>query len=135
MARVTVEDCQRYVDNPFELVLLSADRARKISAGSLLLVERDNDKNPVVALREIGDGLLDINGSRESVVASYRQFQKIEAHEEELEELLDQELASTQYITEQLFERSNTEIKSEDLVAESELKDDVLDSEDHLSEV
>jgi DNA-directed RNA polymerase subunit omega len=104
MARVTVEDCQKYVPNPFDIVLLAADRARKISSGASLLVERDNDKNPVVALREIGDGVIDAAQLRESVIASYRHFQKIEAHEEELEELLDQELASTQYITETLFD-------------------------------
>lgn len=55
MARVTVEDCVELVPNRFELVLLAAQRARKIGAGGAPLVERDNDKNPVVALREIAD--------------------------------------------------------------------------------
>jgi len=53
MARVTVEDCVEKVQNRFELVMLAAQRARKIGAGAPLLVERDNDKNPVVSLREI----------------------------------------------------------------------------------
>lgn len=55
MARVTVEDCVDKVPNRFELVMLAAHRAREISAGSALTVARDNDKNPVVALREIAD--------------------------------------------------------------------------------
>ena len=58
MARVTVEDCVEKVPNRFSLVLLSAHRARAISAGASLLVDRDNDKNPVVALREIADDVL-----------------------------------------------------------------------------
>ena len=55
MARVTVEDCVDKVPNRFELVMLAAHRAREIAAGSPLTVDRDNDKNPVVALREIAD--------------------------------------------------------------------------------
>ena len=59
MARVTVEDCVDKVPNRFELVLLASRRARTISAGSPITIERDNDKNPVVALREIAEGLID----------------------------------------------------------------------------
>jgi DNA-directed RNA polymerase subunit omega len=55
MARVTVEDCIDKVDNRFDLVLLAAHRARTISSGSPITIDRDNDKNPVVALREIAD--------------------------------------------------------------------------------
>ena len=55
MARVTVEDCVDKVPNRFELVMLAAHRAREISSGSALTVDRDNDKNPVVSLREIAD--------------------------------------------------------------------------------
>ena len=56
MARVTVEDCIEKVDNRFDLVLMAAHRARMISAGAPITVDRDNDKNPVVSLREKGDG-------------------------------------------------------------------------------
>jgi DNA-directed RNA polymerase subunit omega len=56
MARVTVEDCVEIIPNRFELVMLAAQRARKISSGGVLTVDRDNDKNPVVALREIAAG-------------------------------------------------------------------------------
>ena len=63
MARVTVEDCVDKVENRFELVLLAAHRARMISNGSPLTVDRDNDKNPVVALREIADEMRLAGGS------------------------------------------------------------------------
>ena len=59
MARVTVEDCVEKVANRFELVLVAAQRSRQISSGAPLLVERDNDKNPIVALREIAEGYVD----------------------------------------------------------------------------
>ena len=55
MARVTIEDCIEKIPNRFELVMLAAQRARKIGSGAALLVERDNDKNPVVSLREIAE--------------------------------------------------------------------------------
>ena len=59
MARVTVEDCVEKVPNRFELVMLAAQRSRDISAGAEITVDRDNDKNPVVALREIADETVD----------------------------------------------------------------------------
>ena len=70
MARVTVEDCVDKIPNRFELVLYSAHRARGMSAGSEILVERDNDKNPVVALREIADEKLEPDDLREQLVSS-----------------------------------------------------------------
>lgn len=70
MARVTVEDCVDKIPNRFELVLFSAHRARGMSAGSEILVERDNDKNPVVALREIADEKLQPDDLREQLVSS-----------------------------------------------------------------
>ncbi len=70
MARVTVEDCVEKVPNRFDLVLLAAHRARVLTSGAALLVDRDNDKNPVVALREIADGGLNTEGLREDLVVS-----------------------------------------------------------------
>ncbi|MDG1418073.1 MAG: DNA-directed RNA polymerase subunit omega [Maricaulis sp.] len=69
MARVTVEDCIEKVPNRFRLVLLAAHRARSISAGSALTIERDNDKNPVVALREIADETVELDTLGESLVS------------------------------------------------------------------
>ena len=83
MARVTVEDCVEKVPNRFSLVLLAAHRARAVSAGAPLLVDRDNDKNPVVALREIADDVVDAEGLKETLIASLqRDDQRSEAEEE-----------------------------------------------------
>src|ERR1041385_2464234 len=70
MARVTVEDCIERVPNRFNLVLLAAHRARAISAGSPIMVDRDNDKNPVVALREIADDTVDSEELREALIGT-----------------------------------------------------------------
>lgn len=68
MARVTVEDCIEVIPNRFDLVLLAAHRARNISAGSPLTVERDNDKTPVVSLRELAEETVDIEQLRDSLI-------------------------------------------------------------------
>ncbi len=68
MARVTVEDCIEIVPNRFELVLLAGQRARQVSSGAQLTVERDNDKNPVVALREIAEKTVEPELLREAIV-------------------------------------------------------------------
>ena len=70
MARVTVEDCVDKVPNRFELVMLAAHRAREISAGSAVTVDRDNDKNPVVSLREIADETQSADDLRERLIES-----------------------------------------------------------------
>lgn len=70
MARVTVEDCVDKISNRFELVLLAAHRARSITSGAALLVDRDNDKNPVVALREIASTKVQHEGLKEEFLTS-----------------------------------------------------------------
>jgi DNA-directed RNA polymerase subunit omega len=70
MARVTVEDCVDKVPNRFELVMLAAHRAREISSGAAITVDRDNDKNPVVALREIADETQSADELRERLIES-----------------------------------------------------------------
>src|ERR1700744_2799954 len=86
MARVTVEDCIEKVPNRFNLVLLAAHRARAISAGSQILVDRDNDKNPVVSLREIADDVVDSEELRETLIAS---LQRVDERSETLALLAD----------------------------------------------
>lgn len=77
MARVTVEDCVELVPNRFELVLLAGQRARGISAGAELTIDRDRDKNPVVALREIAEETISLDDLHESLVQSnQRQFEQ-----------------------------------------------------------
>ena len=83
MARVTVEDCIEKVPNRFSLVLLAAHRARAISAGSSILVDRDNDKNPVVALREIADVTVSLDGLANSVVSGLQRHVETDEPEEE----------------------------------------------------
>ena len=70
MARVTVEDCVEKIPNRFDLVLLAAHRSRNIGAGAGLTVDRDNDKTPVVALRELAEGNLELGDLRESLVSN-----------------------------------------------------------------
>ena len=87
MARVTVEDCVEKVPNRFSLVLLAAHRARAVSAGAPLMVDRDNDKNPVVALREIADDVVESEGLKESLIASLQRVDERSEAEEEAETL------------------------------------------------
>lgn len=75
MARVTVEDCVIQVPNRFDLVLVAGQRARDISAGAAETVERDNDKNPVIALREIADQTIDLDEMREKLVLGLQKHQ------------------------------------------------------------
>ena len=84
MARVTVEDCVDKVKNRFELVLLASHRARGMSAGAEILVERDNDKNPVVALREIADKKLVPADIREDLVCSLQKQVDVDEPEEDI---------------------------------------------------
>ena len=82
MARVTVEDCVLKVPNRFELVLLAAQRAREITSGSPLSIDRDDDKNPVVALREIADETVGLEHLRTSVVRGMQKHVEIDEPEE-----------------------------------------------------
>lgn len=89
MARVTVEDCIEKVENRFDLVLMSAHRARMISAGAPITVGRDNDKNPVVALREIGDGAISPEDLREDLIHSLQKYVEVDEPEKHAAPLLD----------------------------------------------
>ena len=91
MARVTVEDCVLKVPNRFELVVLAAQRARDVAAGAPLSVERDNDKDPVVALREIADETVDLNTLRNSLVKGLQKTVESDEPEEEIVDFLASE--------------------------------------------
>lgn len=86
MARVTVEDCVEKLPNRFELVMVAAQRARKIGSGAALTVERDNDKNPVIALREIAEGTVSIDDLKEEII---RGKQRIIAMDDDGEDVVD----------------------------------------------
>ena len=83
MARVTVEDCVEKVPNRFDLVMLAGHRSRSITAGAPLTVDRDNDKNPVVALREIADGTIGVQETHDSLIRSMQRHVEIDEPEEE----------------------------------------------------
>lgn len=83
MARVTVEDCIDKVPNRFDLVMLAAHRARVIAAGSEPLVVRERDKNPVVALREIAERKLTVDGLREDAIESYQRHMEVDEPEDD----------------------------------------------------
>jgi DNA-directed RNA polymerase subunit omega len=93
MARVTVEDCIDKVDNRFELVLLASHRARQISQGGQITIDRDNDKNPVVALREIADETLSPGDLKEDLIHSLQKHVEVDEPEVESAELTDQATA------------------------------------------
>jgi DNA-directed RNA polymerase subunit omega len=84
MARITVEDCVTRVPNRFELVMLAAQRARDVSAGAPLTIERDNDKNPVIALREIADGTVELDHLRYELIHGLRRHVEIEDQPDDL---------------------------------------------------
>jgi DNA-directed RNA polymerase subunit omega len=93
MARVTVEDCVLKVPNRFELVLLASQRARDVSSGAKITVERDNDKNPVVALREIADETISFDSLRNELVQGLQKHvEPDEPEEEEIDVLAGREL-------------------------------------------
>ena len=89
VARVTVEDCIEKIDNRFDLVLMAAHRARMISSGAQITVPRDNDKNPVVALREIGDGAISPEDLREDLIHSLQKYVEVDEPEAHAAPLLD----------------------------------------------
>jgi len=88
MARLTVEDCILKIPNRFDLVLLAAQRARDVAGGATLTVDRDNDKNPVVALREIADASIDLDNLRQELVMGLQKQVEQEEPEEDTLELL-----------------------------------------------
>jgi DNA-directed RNA polymerase subunit omega len=83
MARVTVEDCIDKVENRFELVLLAAHRARMVSAGAQITIDRDNDKNPVVALREIAERTIVPEDLKEDLIHSLQKYVEVDEPEPE----------------------------------------------------
>ena len=88
MARVTVEDCIEKIPNRFELVLMAAQRARNISRGEQIAVDRDNDKNPVVALREIAEEKADLPALEADLIKSLQRAPEPEPAEEEVIDLI-----------------------------------------------
>ncbi len=88
MARVTVEDCVTKIPNRFQLVIIASQRARNISAGAELNLDRDNDKNPVVALREIAEELVDHKELEESLIKGLQKYVEMDDPEDDEVDLI-----------------------------------------------
>jgi len=151
MARVTVEDCVLKIPNRFELVLLAAQRSREIASGSPLSIDRDDDKNPVVALREIADETIELEHLRTSVVRGMQKHVEIDEPDEPHELELDTALfgvapPSASAIEEETdtetedFEEGDADedaveeagVEEEDLSETEELAEDILEIEEDV---
>ena len=153
MARVTVEDCVVKIPNRFELVLFAAQRAREITSGAPLSIDRDDDKNPVVALREIADETIGLDHLRMSVVRGMQKHVEIDEPEETHELDLDTELfgvmpahplqgedveirAESEYAGEgdEDVEDEDVENEDEEVMAEGAAEGEELDEVEELAE-
>jgi DNA-directed RNA polymerase subunit omega len=124
MARVTVEDCVLKVPNRFELVLVAAQRAREITAGAELTLDRDDDKNPVVALREIADDTVPLDRLQDSLIRSMQKHVEIDEPEEV------PELESNLFGVAEALGVAGLADDVEEAAEEDELAEDVLSIED-----
>ena len=125
MARVTVEDCVTKIPNRFELVMTAAQRARDISAGAELTMERDNDKNPVVALREIADETVDYDVLQETLVKSLQRY--IES-DEPIEEEMDMRALQQDVSGESGEANEAEEVAEDELTVHDVAAEDVADA-------
>jgi DNA-directed RNA polymerase subunit omega len=114
MARVTVEDCIDKVENRFDLVLLASHRARMVSSGAQITVDRDNDKNPVVALREIAEATISADDLKEELVHSLQKYVEVDEPEPEGPPLISSVAGS--------IEADDTEVTGERMTEEELLK-------------
>ena len=133
MARVTVEDCIEKVPNRFELVLLAAKRAREISAGASLTVSRDNDKNPVIALREISEETLSLDAIRESIIKGMQKNVFVDEDENELDEEL-QEIIKAEQHPFSIADETSDFVAEESDEEDDDLKSDGDDDDQESSE-
>jgi len=127
MARVTVEDCIEKIPSRFELVMAAAQRARKIGSGAALTVDRDNDKNPVVALREIAEETVDQEELKEELTKSHQRMAVFEEEDDSID-LMDGEeewgtIAGQQQAAEGMYSDDVVEDNSSSEAAEPSLAD------------
>jgi len=120
MARVTVEDCIDKVDNRFELVLLASHRARLISQGAAITIDRDNDKNPVVALREIADETLSPGDLKEDLIHSLQKHVEVDEPEPDPASLIGGDAAAA-FADQSAEEEDQPEVVTFDRMSEEEL--------------
>ena len=106
MARVTVEDCVKVIESRFELILIAAERSRILSKGAEPLLDRDRDKNPVVALREIAEKKLDLEQTKETLVKGLQKYHEevLTEPDEEEEENNKEQIIETPQLSEDIIE-------------------------------
>ncbi len=129
MARVTVEDCILRVPNRFELVLLTSQRARDVSAGAALTVDRKNDKTTVVSLREIAEATVDVDALRTAVIQGLQKTVDFDEPEDDAEmQAIEIELAEASMnvdLSQEMREDSLTEQDEADLISPDDTEGDV----------
>ena len=125
MARVTVEDCVIKIPNRFELVLLAAQRAREITSGAPLTLDRDDDKNPVVALREIADETIGLLQLKDALVRGMQKHVEIDEPEETHEIEVDPATFGVAAIGEDVVDEADLALGEDDI----EVPDEALDEE------
>ena len=105
MARVTVEDCVKIIESRFELILVAAERSRILSKGAEPLLDRDRDKNPVVALREIAENKLDLELTKDNLVKGLQKYhEEVLTEPEEDEEITKEVIIETPQLSEDIIE-------------------------------
>ncbi len=122
MARVTIEDCTQKIPSRFELVVLAAQRAKEIGSGAKPTVERDNDKNSVVALREIAEGTISPDSLRESVIRKHQKRQAV----------IDQDVPEDEEMN--MTREISTEMKSLEVADKDDMSDMFSDEIDESEE-
>mgnify|MGYP001377798491 CR=1 FL=1 len=134
MARVTVEDCIEKIPNRFDLVLAAAQRARDVSSGNPLTIDRDNDKNPVVALREIADETVDPDFLRDEIIKGLQKLSNPEVSNEDEDDELEANKDSQYSIGDELAEfKNNTDQNNELNSLQSgfqDVEEDLIKAED-----
>ena len=134
MARVTVEDCIEKIPNRFDLVLAAAQRARDVSSGNPLTIDRDNDKNPVVALREIADETVDPDFLRDEIIKGLQKLSNPDVSNEDEEDELEANKDSQYSIGDELAEfKNNTDQNNELNSLQSgfqDVEEDLIKAED-----
>lgn len=133
MARVTVEDCVEIIPNRFELVVLATQRARAISSGAQITVDRDNDKNPVIALREIANGNISPDILRENTVVALQKRTRVEKSESD-DDSFDMNSADAASTRAQITEEIDDFESDEELGDMMDIDDGMFSGEDIDSE-
>jgi DNA-directed RNA polymerase subunit omega len=130
MARVTVEDCIENVPNRFELVVLAAQRAKQISAGNPITIDRDNDKDAVVSLREIADKTVDFGTLRNEIIEGYSRYQRPDVIEQDnnMSDRFAEEIRES--LADETRHRGNFDDEDDEALEGMSFDEENIDSED-----